>query len=621
METYNALPPLAPTMRQLNPERDYINSDALYVTFPDRFDSDFGLRGGGDFDDEDEEAGVDEEAEHSMDLDEPMELIPSLENALVSLRGGGLLKDLGEVFKGIDNGKWHLSTEAFHAFAQTDNHKDGLKSRLESERGGVEKLWVPLYGYQGIVWFRIDMLNTFVDAVDRLLGFGIRAGASYKLYVFDRNKEYKTRAQKEAFQRNNRNTIDVACKGPGDYGNDHLAWSWVISHLGSLGNDTNGSPVAHQKVLFVAGPRDPVPYDSWEPTETHNVAKLVLEWDGLPEMNRPDVAYLRMPISGDVTEADVHTNEFAPWMAQASRVLCAGRIPNRPGHPYIPDAYISYDADLGTYGGLTFDFNQWKCILQAYQESRGAPIVLQAYTSESPSGYIDRWHMFVPGVSYEYGQEVALLHSKLSDSKVVYAKIRNMIETGLGTEQLQDLDFIAVHMPGETFLAEGRAQSNMVIPVDSNGKLDKSAVQRVAELLDQWHKWLIEKPGVRPARNGVDMYPQFITLQPVYREYALVCEEDHEHMLDWNPRETTLDDFRDLIGALWSPGRFSVDYDVETSRVRLSQNQIDGAPMLVVSPTTTEVEWIQMRDMIVWPELVVQVYQNQLGCEYLCQEL
>ncbi|KAK3949734.1 hypothetical protein QBC32DRAFT_377986 [Pseudoneurospora amorphoporcata] len=611
LETYNALPKFPQTLRELDPEKDYINADALRANFPDRLDSDFGLRGGGDFDDEEEEDVVDEGEEHSMDVHEPMELIPSPENALVSLRGGGPLKDLGEVFKDIDNGKWRLTTEAFHAFAQTDNHKEGLKSRLEGERGGVENLWIPLYGYQGIVWFRIDMLNTFVDAVDRLLGFGVRAGASYRLYLFDRNKEYKTRAQKEAFQRNNRNTLDVACKGPGDYSNDHLAWNWVIGHLGSLGNDTNGSPVAHQKVLFVAGPEDPVPYE-WEPTDIHNVAKLVLEWDGMPEMNRPDVAYLRMPISGDPTTADVHTNQFAPWMAQACRVLCAGRIPNRPGQPYIPDAYISYDTDSGTYGGLTFNLDQWTRILQAYKESRGGPIVLTAYTFESPSGNIDRWHMYVPGVSYEYSKDVAILHSEFKDPKLVHAKIRNMLETGLGLEQLQDLDFIEVHLPGEPFFADTKGPSNVVIPVDSNGKLDKPAVQIVAELLEQWYNWLKEKPGVKPAKNGLDMFPQFITLQPVYREYALVCDEDHEQVLEWNPRETSLDDFRDLVAELWLPGRFSVDYDIESSRVRLTQNGLDGAPMLVVLPTTTEVEWNRIRDMIVWPELVVQVYGDQL---------
>ncbi|ESA41847.1 uncharacterized protein NCU06930 [Neurospora crassa OR74A] len=621
LETYNALPRFPPTLKELDPEGDYINADALRVDMPDRFDFSIGLRGGGDFDDEDEEDEVDEDEEHSMGIDEPVDLVPSPENALVSLRGGGPLKDIGGVFKDIDHGKYRLSTEAFFAFAQTDHHKEGLKSRLEGERGVFENLWIPLYGYQGIVWFRIDMLNTFVDAVDRLLGFGVRAGASYKLYVFDRNKEYKTRAQKEAFLRNDRNSLEVACKGPGDYSNDYIAWNWVVGHLGSLGVDTSGSPLAHQKVLFVAGPGDPVPYQ-WEPANMHNVAKLVLEWDGMPDMNRPDVAYLRMPIVGDPSAADVHTNQFAPWMTQACRVLCAGRIPNRPGHPFVPDVYIGVkttsdprnggkDNAYGTYGGLTFNFNQWTSILQAHRDSRNQPIVLRAWTFESPSGNIDRWHLFVPGVSYVYSDDCAILHSEFKDSKRVYAKISNMLESGLGLEQVRDLKHIEVHLPGESFLADAREQSEVLISVDSTGKLDKQGVQRVAELLEQWYNWLKEKPGVPPAKNGVDMFPQFITLQPVYLDHALVCDEDTEQSLDWNPRETSLAEFRRLIAELWIPGRYSVDYYAQSSRVRLTQNELDGAPMLVVLPSTTELEWYKIRDMIVWPELVVQVYDDQ----------
>lgn len=620
-ETYNALPPMLLLTGQ-NRGEDYMGGiPYLHPNLSEAGDYSFGLRGGGDFDDEDEEDDVvDAEEEHSMDLDEPVELIPSSGNALVSLRGGGPLKDLGEVFNDIDNGKRLISTEAFRAFAQTDNHKEGLKSRLGGERSGTENLWIPLYGYQGIVWFRIDQLNTFVDAVDRLLGFGIRAGASYKLYLFDRNKEYKTRAQQEAFQRNSRNTFAVVCKGPGDYSNDQLAWNWVISHLGSLGEDSNGSPVAHQKVLFVAGPADPVPYEGWEPTDQHNVAKLVLEWDGLPDMNRPDVAYLRMPLSEDPTEVDIHTNEYNPWIAQACRILCAGRIPNRPGYPYVPDAYINLkDEEGANYGGLTFDYDSWTRILKTYKYSRNGPIVLQAQTSESPGGHIDRWHMFVPGVSYVYDQGVTLLHSELSDTNTVLTKISDMIEIGIGPEQMKDLSTIEVHMPGEDYLVDGRLQSELAISVDAKGKLDWVDVNEVSNLCGQWYEWLKEKAGVSPAKNGLDMYPQFITLQPVFREYFLICDEDNERMIDWNPRETSLDEFRDLIAELWTPGKFSVDYDPETFSVRLSQNALGGAPMLVVKPTTTEMEWYHIRDMIIWPDLVVQVFEDPTECECFCR--
>ncbi|KAK3388621.1 hypothetical protein B0T20DRAFT_511276 [Sordaria brevicollis] len=614
LEAYNTLPQFPEAFNQLDPEKDYLNRGALEeLGLPHKFDfyQSIGLRGGGDFDDEDEEDVVVDEA---MDVDEPMELIPSPSNALVSLRGGGPLADMGGVFKDIDKAKSRLSKEAFYAFAGTEDHTDVLKTRLEGERAGVEDLWIPLYGYQGIVWFHIGKLNTFVDAVDRLLGFGNRAGASYKLYLFDRNKEYKTRAQKEAFQRNNRNTLDVACKGLGDYSNDHIAWNWAIGHLGSLGEDSNGSPMAHQKVLFVAGPGDPIPYQ-WEPTAEHKVAKLILEWDGMADMNRPDVAYVRMPIAGEATDADIHTNQYGAWMAQACRVLCAGRIPNRPGYPLVPDAYIGLgDADhegFATYGGLTFDSNQWYSILAAYRDAPGEPIVLRASTSETPTGNTDRWHLFIPGVSFRYSDDVAILHSEFQNTKALSTKIHDLLETGLGIDQVQDLAHVEVHIPGESFL-DNHEPSNIQISVDEKGKLDKAGVQKLVELLGHWYNWLYEKPGVAPAETGLDMFPQFVTLQPVYRQYALVADGDAEQTaVEWTPLDMTLEEFREfLVNELWQPGKFAVDYDPASSRVRLNQNQLPGAPSLVVTPLTTEYDWERIRDMIVWPDLVVQVYDD-----------
>ncbi len=110
----------------------------------------------------------------------------------ISLRGGfdapkksrfpGVLGEVDDEFFHGRFGKWgNVRVPGFK----------NLLGRAEPEDHGAPVLWVPLYGHQGIVWFDINTLATFVDAVDRLLGISTRAGISYTVSVFRRDRNYQ----------------------------------------------------------------------------------------------------------------------------------------------------------------------------------------------------------------------------------------------------------------------------------------------------------------------------------------------------------------------------------------------------------------------------------------------
>ncbi|KXX81078.1 hypothetical protein MMYC01_202773 [Madurella mycetomatis] len=105
----------------------------------------------------------------------------------------------------------------------------GLLALLETFLGGdivsVKERWIPPYGYQEIVWFRIDKFYNFVDAVGRLLCLGNRAGVMYSLYLLDKRKTYESGVERDEFlQDEGNNGLTIWCAGVGDYSNDHLAW-------------------------------------------------------------------------------------------------------------------------------------------------------------------------------------------------------------------------------------------------------------------------------------------------------------------------------------------------------------------------------------------------------------
>ena len=174
--------------------------------------------------------------------------------------------------------------------------KDPAQQHSQFSLSGVEAgdkgLWVPMRGYMGIVWFNSYSLDSFVDAVDRLLCLDNRAGITYNIYLFDRDKDYTSSVeQNKLLNGDPESGISVTCAGVGDYSHDDLALRAILERL-SRALDSDGD--VHRTVIFIAAPSDPIPL-VWEPAQDHRVIKLTLEWPKIPTLNRLDVAYVRVP--------------------------------------------------------------------------------------------------------------------------------------------------------------------------------------------------------------------------------------------------------------------------------------------------------------------------------------
>lgn len=502
--------------------------------------------------------------------------------------------------------------------------------RLGGETFPITEQWIPLYGYQGVVWFRIDMLYTFVDAVDRLLCLDNRAGVTYSLYLLDKGKNYETQAERDAFlQDEGNNGITLWCSGAGDYSHDHLAWEWVIDKFNLLGDAEKG-PEAHRKVFFVAGPDDPIPW-TWEPGPSHKVMKVVLDWVDEPEAERPDVAYLRMPDNaGEV----VDTNVFSQWMRHVCRVLAPGRIPGRPGYPAIPDAWFSV-ADstqggspypVGTYGGLIFPSQSWHSIVERWETNKVFALRLQARTRTN-----DCWHLFIPGASCPYEKQY-IMHRELGDVQSVRRAIMDLVQSSMSPESFSQLKSLEIYLPGSGFFLQPEnggeerekkmknwIHSRFIVSLTARN-LDLE-FRRVVDRLVLWKTRLERKPGVPPAANGLGLFPQFITIRPLFKRYIVRGSGAGTKAWLWDPDTSDITKFR-LAGAkIPLKGKHGEAYSPENSLIGVTQGGpgktsatpsrsvglTEGKSTFVIGPDTDDEEWRWVRRMIVQPEVFVSV--------------
>ncbi|GAB1317760.1 hypothetical protein MFIFM68171_07970 [Madurella fahalii] len=587
-----------------------------------------GLRGG-DTDREDtaSESGVSDEEKTSDPASSPL-----------SLRGGAF--GSGFVSNGLREIRSHDSATSGRPSRRSA--RLGLSSPLETPRGGdtasVNERWIPLYGYQGIVWFRIDMFYTFVDAVDRLLCLDNRAGVTYSLYLLDKRKTYETQAERDEFlQDEGNNGLTIWCAGVGDYSHDHLVWEWVIGQLGRLGEDVNG-PEVYQKVLFVAGPDDPIPW-TWKPGPSHQVMEVVLDWADERDLERPDVAYLRMP---DNPTDVVYTNLYSKWMAHICRVLAAGRIPGRPGYPAIPDAWFSV-ADsvrntgghgIGTYGGLLFLPQSWSAVAHKWEVDKYSVLRLQARTGRKPRDHkgriSDRWHLFLPGVIGPYEKQY-ILHDEVGSVRVVQRTIMDLVRSSMSSESFSKLKSIEVYLPGTGFFhsSESSAEQPTQSVVSLTARSLGSEFQPVVDRLVQWKVWLEKMPGVPPTANGLSMFPQFITIRPVFERYTVCGVSMGTEALRWDPDSTSITEFRHLMVKIWSKGMGKNSYSSDHSLISITQHRPGAAslrpsttpaysmnphqnkPKLIIGPDTDEDQWWSICRMIVEPEVYVSLVDEE----------
>ncbi|KAK3346621.1 hypothetical protein B0T25DRAFT_282452 [Lasiosphaeria hispida] len=546
----------------------------------------------------------------------------------VSIRGGGHLRQLGHVYRKFQANSTELSNIA--AFASSNGHLDLLQSPLGGEKLSHDDFWLPLYGYQGIVWFRLGYLNTFVDAIDRLLCLDNRAGVSYSLYLLDRNKNYTSEEEQSQFLADDDAGVTVWAKGPGDFSHDAFAHAWVLSKLDGLGRNVaaDGPKALHDQVLFLAGPDDPIPWE-WEPGPRHQrVVKFVLEWEKAPSLNRPDVAYVRLPESS----AASYSNHYAPWMAQACRVLAAGRIPGRPGRPAIPDAFFALkpaddgktNSGPGSYGGLGFLPTLWSDISDRYNINGLETRVLVAKTPHNKAS--DRFHIFLPGYSRPYdAQSQSILHSELGKKNVAKKRILNLLEDSMSPSNFNDkLKAVEVHLPGDGFFTISDDESSHGLVVSRESLLQDGEIDELVERLIQWKEWLGNKDGVLPFESGLGMFPQFITLRPVFKAYLIHdgtgegSDGASHESTSWQPdANDSLATFRQKVYRLWHGDEIGLPKDSWISITQLSPEAASptgtykhtdtSKPNFLIGPMTSDAEWREIVKMIISPDIIVHM--------------
>ena len=553
----------------------------------------------------------------------------------LKLRGGGGDFDTSSETTGTldeddteDDGSGYLSlrggARATRARAVKTSAKakssDAEYTALGGESSDTEEKWIPLYGYQGVVWFRMDLLYTFVDAVDRLLCLDNRAGVTYSLYFMDKSKRYSTPAERETFLSDlNGNGFTISTSGPGDYSRDRVAWEWLLARFQALGDEDPST-----RALFVAGPGDPIPW-TWEPNDSHRVKKVVLGWSKVPRMDRRDIAYLRMPWN----PADViYTNQYGPWVANICRVLAAGRIPGRPGYPAIPDAWFSVKGrgrgakELGTYGGLASLPQLWDAIVSQWEKGKDLPVTLDAKTGpEHDKGgelhITDRWHVFLPGLGRPYAKQF-ILHEKVGDVKAVRQWITSLVKDSMSAESFAKVHSLQIHLPGAGFLLDSPRPPDVVVSMTEKDA-DK-AFKPVVDRMVHWKVWIEKMPQVAPIGDGLSLFPQFLALRPVFDEYTICDSEQDAEPLDWDdPETTTLSQFRRLVKEVLS-GSKSTPPRLKNAWIGIYQghhakgkgkskgpDHAESKPKLLVGPETTETEWKSICKLIVEPDVFISL--------------
>ncbi|KAH6615810.1 hypothetical protein B0J18DRAFT_351327, partial [Chaetomium sp. MPI-SDFR-AT-0129] len=496
--------------------------------------------------------------------------------------------------------------------------------------------WVPLYGYQGKVHFRSDLARTFVDAVDRLLCLDNRVGVAYTVYLFDRRKPYASDPQlRVEFMRNpTKNGITIWAAGPGDYSHDTLAWKFIRENVLDTPDDDEDSAC---KVLFVAGPDDPIPW-IWEPQLEHRVLRVMAKSLDPPVEERPDdardVAYLRVPRDEDGWL--LFTNQYAPWVANLCRVLTPGRVILRPGRPAVPDAWFTMDeCTVGMYGGLVCPFAMW--VEWAGQWSPSGPNEVELLVMAAPenaTGVSDRWHLFMAGATGGY-EDNYILHDEVESAARSHDRIVKLVEESISSVACERLDSIEVYLPGQRIALQGAGGDAPVLSMGlSRATSSVYAFRQVYQHLITWKRWLESQPsaGLPKQHNGLGEYPLFIGLYPVYSEYTVIDRERTQEPVRWNPKTSTVAEFRDIArGLIGLPPREEIEDDGsdEADRLRnpwitvtqgrnedpIMDDELDLGPLdvvpdfhkpiLVLGPHTGEAEWKAMCKMIVEPEVQV----------------
>jgi hypothetical protein len=351
--------------------------------------------------------------------------------------------------------------------------------------------------------------------------------------------------------------------------------------------------------------------------------KVVLDWADEPEMDRPDVAYLRMP---ENPHSLFYTNQYGPWMENVCRVLTAGSITGRPGRPAVPDAWFtvkdqSRAKGIGTYGGLAFPPALWDSIVDQWLKGDSDVVTLEAKTGgKEQDGASNRWHVFLPGAGHPYKYQYVLL-DEVEDANTVMKRVMHLVEASLTHEESQGrIAGLQVYLPGTGALFNGDPDFFVTLYDDET----EEDFQTVVERMVHWMGWLESKAGVPPIANGLGLFPLFLTIRPIFTGYYIYDVDGCADSIAWeDPDETSVDAFRDMIAEWWSAGGNQRPYSHATSWIGIRQDYLgertdpevphpnESKPRLLVGPQTTDAEWQLMVNMIVVPDLFITLEDEE----------
>lgn len=440
--------------------------DPRKVTFPIGLSpgDSLSLRGGGDMDDMDiDDADIDDADIDDADIESETDPGDAPTSSMeISLRGGG------DASQGLR-----------------------LNFRYQGNNPAGPEM-TPLYGFQGVVHFNRYDISSFADAVDRVMGLGLRHRVRLMFLIYDRQVDYTLSGTKPALQ--------VALLRPHGYNDRYIMLlNWLDSYY------KKGPDFDSRYALFVGTTTEPFP-KVFEPGNLRDAGVMRLMLD--TREKRGDYAYLRMP-SNALTIKTWPENIYGPWMEAAARLLWPGKIATRPGRPEIPDAFFSHRGwpeGLETYGALSLPPPEFESLVAAWKEHRDVEYLR---TVDVSSLRREGWIVHIPGYTLsKSGRAQYILYDKVDN---VESEIESAVKNVLHPMEFAAVTHIDVWFPGGRMYVPGET-GKYSISVNHNGDKSSAQGQPPHPLVQELHRLLSF-----PDRDQLQVNPYFIAVTPRFR--------------------------------------------------------------------------------------------------------
>lgn len=469
--------------------------------------------------------------------------------------------------------------------------------------------WIPLYGYQGRVYFDLFTRGTFWDAVCRLLC--VEPGMCEGLSVF-----FCTLAKKPTSRPFPFTPVTVVL---GDDKSETAAWNQLKAALMQ-------NQFANDAALFTAASAQMFnPPQQYEPN-VHEKQSLVYFRHG--DSDRDDVAYLRMPQSRSME----YENVYGPWLQHIIRVLTPGVLPDYPGKPMIPDYMLSVEfvgpiiEHYDTYGGIAFPRKLWRTIWDCWTGERKPQTDFVIYQSGDKTKPDKAWTIVLPGFYYK-GLRDAGVQPWIATSNVHRAGelVANVVRASMVPEDQELCSGIRIWEPGESFLDPRVVSLRNLVDLKKPGK----AKDLVKCLVD------FEK------LSDIDGRRRFLVAQPMFHYYTFTTKENEKGTFTITSMTISLADFWGMVkntyreyppkeenyhrdnltitldtAREWKPTteedkkKWASLQELRRKKVQGERNAlVKNKPMFLLTPKTTEKEWELIKRNITEPCIVVRIKQ------------